>query len=220
MSQAMQQFLKKMPEPIRKDPKKAMTLAVLLVIGAGIGAKQFIGSGPSRVSASGREAEVETTDIDPLADTRPIRVAKSENLERWLSETVVAPTRNLFAVKTEFFPRQGTKHQDAVRNDLNESFWDRLEKSIVSRADQRRQKQIRQENLLTAAGQLKLHSTLMGSHPRALIEGRLVRVGDTVMAGGVSFKVVAIEARRMLVERDGVRVEVPMGQNKTRPVSK
>jgi hypothetical protein len=46
----------------------------------------------------------------------------------------------------------------------------------------------------------------MGETPKALIDGELVGEGD--MVG--SFRVLRIEPRRIIVERDGVRLEIPM----------
>ena len=87
------------------------------------------------------------------------------------------------------------------------------QKSMTARADQKRERQILIENLQLQAAQLKLQTTLMGtqaegpaSRPRAMINGGLVGEGDVV----ASFRVLRIEARRIVVEREGIKLEILM----------
>ena len=105
----------------------------------------------------------------------------------------------------------------------DETFWDQLAKSLASQADQKRQKQIRSENLQLAASTLKLQTTLMGSVPKALIDGRMVRAGDLLETKSsdlsMSFRVVQIEPRRVVIERDGVKIELKMGVGHARVIS-
>ena len=56
------------------------------------------------------------------------------------------------------------------------------------------------------AGQLKLQTTLMGPTPRAVVNGMSVGEGDVV----AEFRVFKIEARRIIVEREGIKLEIPM----------
>ena len=42
---------------------------------------------------------------------------------------------------------------------------------------------------------------MMGASPKALVNGRLVGLGDVV----ASFRVTKIEARRIVVEREGIK---------------
>jgi len=44
----------------------------------------------------------------------------------------------------------------------------------------------------------------MGASPKALVNGQLVGVGDVV----ASFRVCKIEARRIVVEREGIKLEI------------
>lgn len=65
------------------------------------------------------------------------------------------------------------------------------------------------------ARQIRLQSTMeTGAGPMALVDGRLVREGDVVATGTGSdragYRVLRIEARRILLEREGVRLEVGM----------
>jgi len=53
---------------------------------------------------------------------------------------------------------------------------------------------------------LKLQSTVMGPQPSAMVNGEMVREGS-VVAG---FRVLKIEARRMIVEREGIKLAILM----------
>ena len=65
------------------------------------------------------------------------------------------------------------------------------------------------------ARQIRLQSTLMGGpRPAALVNGQMVREGDVVATGSgasrTSYRVLKIEARRVILEREGIRSEVPL----------
>lgn len=64
------------------------------------------------------------------------------------------------------------------------------------------------------ARQIRLQSTLMGVRPTALVNGRTVREGDIVAFGSgdsrTTFRVLTIEARGITLEREGIRLEIPM----------
>ena len=68
----------------------------------------------------------------------------------------------------------------------------------------------------TQARQIRLQSTLMGANPTALVDGQTVREGDVVASGSgvtrTAFRVLKIEPRRIILEREGVRSEIPLDQ--------
>jgi hypothetical protein len=221
MSYSPQAIQKKLSDLVHRDPKKALVLGVLLTVLAGLAVKQFAaGGGPRSALASSKSTDaLASAGDDVLKDGFSSPGAASQKLEQWLLAPVPPLAKNLFQFRGEFFPRTLAAVDTAASIVTDELFWDRLAKSITARADQRRQKQIRLENLQAAATRLKLQSTLMGTHPRAMIEGRLVRVGETVRSESTEFRLIGIEARRIVLERDGVKVEVPMGSNKVRVIA-
>jgi hypothetical protein len=75
---------------------------------------------------------------------------------------------------------------------------------MTARADQKKEHEVLVENLRLQAAQLKVQSTVMGASPRALINGELVGVGGVV----ASFRVAKIEARKIVVEREGIKLEL------------
>ena len=77
---------------------------------------------------------------------------------------------------------------------------------MTFQADVRKERQILIENLHQQASQLRLQSTMMGAVPKAVINGELVEEGEVVAA----FRVLKIEARRIIVEREGIKLEIQM----------
>jgi hypothetical protein len=114
--------------------------------------------------------------------------------------------RDLFAVKLDYYPQDGTQIAQTLRAPSGDGFWDRLAKSMTAKADQMKERRILIENHRLQAAQLKLQTTLMGRHPRAMVNGELVTEGDVV----ATFRVLAIEPRRIIVEREGVKLEILM----------
>jgi hypothetical protein len=93
-----------------------------------------------------------------------------------------------------------------VRERADDGFWARLEKSLAVQADQKDKRENQKANYIKAAAELKLQSTMMVAQPKALLNGELVGEGDVV----ADFRVVKIEARRVIVEREGIRLEIQM----------
>jgi hypothetical protein len=66
---------------------------------------------------------------------------------------------------------------------------------------------------------MRLQTTLMSAKPRAVVNGAMVKEGDVIACGPVDnrteFRVSKIEARRIIVEREGIKLEIPMIQDKT-----
>jgi hypothetical protein len=199
----------RLPAPLRQDPKKAVVLGVLLTGLLGWwGLKIFSnGAGPKRAGAM----PIKSTAASPFVTDstgRRIRPAESgDELQRWLdAEIPLVVSRNLFAVDFDYFPVDGSRPSQSTRTSGQETFWDQLAKSLSTQADQQEKRANLIQNLRQQAGQLQIASTFMGARPKALINGVLVGEGE-VVAG---FRVLKIEARRVIFEREGIRLEVPM----------
>jgi hypothetical protein len=209
----------------RGDPKKTGVMAVLAVLLAFMVWRTFgPGATPSRASASqaGQIAARARAGAggalgsiaaggsgNSAADSQAARdLAISPYLRKWADAPVSTISRNLFAVRLEYFPMDGPKTgSNDVRERGDDGFWARLEKSLVVQADQRDKRENQKANYIKAAAELKLQSTMMGAQqPKALVNGELVGEGDVV----ADFRVVKIEARRVIVEREGIRLEIQM----------
>jgi len=113
-----------------------------------------------------------------------------------------ALSRNLFVVNYEYFPQDGTKPV-IVHVSHGDGFWDQVAKSMAFRADQKEARDALRENIRQQAEKLNLQSTLMTAPPKALVNGELVGEGDVV----ASFRVLRIEAQRIVIEREGIMLE-------------
>jgi hypothetical protein len=197
-------FTNKIVRQAKADPKKAAVLAVLVTVMVFMWAKMVGGSttGPARASAN----EASSRSLSGVADNA--RNAARGNpalssLQEWARRPVSPLSRNLFVVNYDFFPQDG-KQPAPLRAPQGDGFWDQLAKSMTSKADQKKEHEVLVENLRLQAAQLKVQSTVMGASPKALVNGELVGVGDVV----ASFRVSKIEARRIVVEREGIKLEV------------
>lgn len=225
MSQTTSTFWQRMPEPLRRDPKKSALLTGLVGLMAVLGIRQYTGTSAPASARAGVSA-VERSTGSNSATSHEASNPNNEVAQRvaqWLGTPIKALDRNLFETKLEFFQRVDAAGDDRAAVLADETFWDQLAKSLASQADQKRQKQIRSENLQLAASTLKLQTTLMGSVPKALIDGRMVRAGDLLETKSsdlsMSFRVVQIEPRRVVIERDGVKIELKMGVGHARVIS-
>jgi hypothetical protein len=196
----------------RQDPKKAGVFAVLVVILGGMWVRMAVGDGPgARPGGSSARAA-----ISPQSATGGILgPRRGSGVEAALSDwraTPILPPRNLFAVKFDYFPRDGSRPAEPVRG--GEGFWAELEKSMSDSTDVRKQRQVLIENLQLQAARLRLETTVMSAAPKAVINGELVGEGDVVASGrGATrtvFRVSKIEPRRVIVEREGIKLEIPM----------
>jgi hypothetical protein len=136
---------------------------------------------------------------------------------RLAKKPITSVGRNLFTIRPELFPTVASA--EAVSAPVAPGFWDVVEKSRSDQADQKKRRDILVEHLQREAAKLRLQSTVMGPEPQAIIGGTLVKEGSVIASdgpgsagGGVQFRVLAIEARRVVVERQGIRLEIRMTQ--------
>ena len=199
------------------NPRQAGIFGAMLVVLAALGARAMFGAGgaggPSRAvggtvkAAAPGSTSAATLSAAAAPSVRAAQPSKSRGrLQQWLAEPVRPVTRNLFAVRLEYYPPDGSRPGQGIRTARDGEFWGLLEKSLSLQADQRDKRQNLLANFRTEAGKLRLDSTIMGPQPKALIDGKLVAEGD-VVAG---FRVLKIEPRRITIEREGIRLEIQM----------
>jgi hypothetical protein len=209
----IRQFADKVVRQAKADPRKASVLAVLVAV-MGVMWYRVItgGGGPASASAyaAGANASASAFAPSPADVYRPTGrlSAAAAALQEWArTRPVVALSRNLFVTNYDLFPLDGgrttptTPTTPTVYIERGDGFWDRLAKSLADRADQIKEHRARVETIRSEAAKLKVQSTLMGASPKALVNGRLVGLGDVV----ASFRVTKIEARRIVVEREGIK---------------
>jgi hypothetical protein len=192
---------------IKAEPVKAAVLGVLLAAMGGLWFKAASSGGGLPSLALGRSLGNAPVALPSRPDNHSARALKQ--LGEWVKTPVPTVTQNLFALKFDYFPTDGSRPAQKAR--VGSSFWEELGKSIASKADQEKARRILIDNVRLHASRLELQSTVMNSgSPKALVNGTLVGEGDAI----AGFKIVKIEARRIVVEREGVRVEVAFGFTK------
>ena len=212
-----------MPEALRQDPKKAGILgALVLVLVIATLRWLLMGGGPAKAQAhlkpppSPAKATANKKKGVGHFETR----TASGSTRNWLKTPVQDVSRNLFATRHEFFPQAGRTSENAAASGnaaTQPTFWDSIQKSRDQAADQKRRREILVDNLQREAAKLRLQSTVMGPEPQAIIGGSLVKEGDNVSASsgaaaGIRFRVLVIEARRVIIEHEGIKLEVRMAQ--------
>ena len=203
-ARAKTSWFEKMTGAFRASPGRSSTVGGLVLIFVAAWARLLaMGHTPSAAhGAIGSVAPGAAGAIEPPAQRRPAETGPS--LQQWVRQPIGPLTRNPFAIPFDRYPRDGSKTtaQSAQEN----GYWDLLRKSMSSRADQLEQRQILVDNIRIAAEALKLESTIVGPTPGAIVNGQMVREGSDI----AGFHVLKIEARQVVVEREGVKLAVPM----------
>ena len=189
---------------VKADPRRTSVLVVLVVVLAVVWWRVMAG-GPGVSSAALVTAPKSGLSSLRSSSGEPNAAAVAA-LTDWMHAPVPSIGRNLFAIKFDYFRQDSSRIKPTLRAPEGDGFWDQLAKSMTSRADQRRERQFFIESIQLQAAQLRLQTTLMGSQPRAMINGNLVAEGDAV----ASFRILKIEARRIIVEREGIKLEILM----------
>ena len=206
-------FPHKLIRAAQADPKKAAVLGVLVVVLGLLQVRRMTAGGPAAGPRSAAASVAAEADNASAARARALDAADAAAaMSEWKAAPVAPLGRNLFATNLDYFPRDGSRPLNPQGS--NEGFWEEVAKSLSTQADQKKQKQILIENLQLQAEKLRLQTTVMGAKPMAVINGDMVGEGDVVAAGSgearAEFRVLKIEARRIIVEREGIRLEIPM----------
>lgn len=187
---------------IQQDPRKAGVLGALLLLLVLLLLRYLLSGStvPSVAAAMGVMQSGQKSAPSAGAISGP---RASSPVISWLARPAPALDRNLFAVKLELFPPDVTK---SPSESAGEGFWAEIAKSLNDQADQQEKKHEMLLDLHAQASALRVTSVMMGPSPRAMINDKLVGEGDVV----AEFRVLKIEARRIFVERAGIRLEIQM----------
>jgi hypothetical protein len=206
MSQSLSLY-ERLTAGLRKEAKKAAALTFLLSVLAILWVRMAMKNGdtPQVANASSSRA---LSVPDPVSHSGEAAAA----FKNWLNAPLVLINRNLFSVNLDHFPQESRNASQQANNGAG--FWGELAKSVSAKADVTKERQILLENLQQQASQLRLETTMMGTRPKAVVNGGLVGIGDVVASGTgearTTFRVLKIEARRIIIEREGVKLEIPM----------
>ena len=186
---------------VKAEPKKAAALALLVAVLLAMWVKIFLFGDPRTVTAGplgGDKVKVGTPDT-----LRQQLSPASRSLLEWTKKPITGTRRNLFAIKLDYFPVDGSR--PIFSGDDADGFWDQLAKSLAAKADQEKARGILRDNVRAKASRLDLQSTgTFNGTPKAMVNGTIVQEGDTIEG----FLIVRIETKRIVVEMEGIQVEV------------
>lgn len=201
---AEQNHVEKMVATFKASPAKSsvVTGLVLILVIAWV---RLLGgkAGPAAVQAA---RSMVAPAVAMQEDDKPESHRAGETdrgLRQWAEQPVKALGRNPFAIPLDNYPQDGAAESAEASGD---GYWNLVRKSMSARADQQEQRQILMDNVRIAAGRLKLESTILGMTPVAMLNGHVVREGSTLEG----FEVLKIEAREVIVEREGVKLALLM----------
>jgi len=186
---------------VKSEPKKALALALLVAVLAAMWVKIFVFADPHQATAGGfaggkLKSEQSYSALQQLPQG-------SRTLLDWVKKPITGTKRNLFAIKLDYFPVDGSRPM--FSGDDADGFWDQLAKSLAAKADQEKVKGILRDNVRMQASRLDLQSLgMFNGIPKAMVNGTIVQEGDTIEG----FRIVRIETKRIVVEREGIQVEV------------
>jgi len=192
----------KLAKEFGRDPKKTTMLAVLLLVGVIFGLRMLKKQSPS--SAEGGTLagmEIFTGDSAPQGPTIPFRGFEDSHEPKDLDiESMnLEVTRDLFSFDASYFQRIPRAEPDPDGPD--DTHVTRV--PAVSEAE-------RIATVNDQAGVLALQSTMASNRPVAMINGKVLGVGDRIEG----FDIVHISTGRCVVEKDGVQVSLQMVRDK------
>jgi hypothetical protein len=205
-------IFERMAQAIRRESRKAVVLTFLLATLGILWIRMAMKGkdGPQRAIASMQTPKNDQTGV--IGTTPSMSPESGESLRKWLAQPLAPLGRNLFVVNLDHYPQEPKTLPE--QTSAGGGFWGEIAKSVSAAADVTKERQILVENLTQQASQLRLQSTLMGPKPKAVINGEMVGEGDVVACGSGEtrgeFRVLKIEARRIVIEREGIKLEVTM----------
>jgi len=194
----------KMLGAFRASPGRSSTVGGLVLILVVAWARLLV-MGHAPTAARGAVTSVASGVPGPTEPPAQHRSAETASpIQLWVRQPVGPLARNPFAIPFDCYPHDGSK--TAAQSPQENGYWDLVRKSMSSRADQQEQRQILVDNVRIAAEALKLESTIVGPTPGAIVNGQMVREGGNI----AGFHVLKIEPRKVVVEREGVKLAVSM----------
>jgi hypothetical protein len=201
MAQSEPGALEGMLRQVKAEPKKAAALLLLAALLVGMWAKIFLFGDPRPLSAGSMGPE--KIKVDRTDSFRNQLSPASRTLLEWTRKPITGTKRNLFAIKLDYFPVDGSRPM--FSGDDADGFWDQLAKSLAAKADQEKARGILRDNVRMKASRLDLQSTgTFNGIPKAMVNGTIVQEGDTIEG----FRIVQIEAKRIVVELEAIQVQV------------
>ena len=190
---------------IKREKKKAVTLAILIVIAGIIGGRLFVKQlAPSKATAasgSSSHSAVSAGESSPSLAKNSLHTGtllsahvdalEQDERDRYIQQIDHTITRNIFVPNPNYFPPE--QKPSSVKL---------MEEDDSTEAEEL----IRQQAVQTQARALLLQSTIISTAPTAIINGRVLRTGEWING----FELVEITSRTCVVKKDNVKVVLEM----------
>lgn len=196
---------------LRNNPRHTAVLGLLLAALIFLAVRQRSG-GAAIAGASnndpGSAAETPGVIVPPDIGRSADLVAK------WRQQPPAHLSRNLFVSELTQPPADAVAARTPLPGSEQDGlFWRQLEQALAFRADREQYRHSLGEAALRDLADLSVKTIVVGPDSRALIGERLVRVGDVIARGERGpFTVAAIESKRVILARDGHRLEMTLGR--------
>jgi len=179
---------------IKRDKKKTIVLGTLLLVAVVVFGRLLLGGDSpapagAAVKPTGTAVVATPTGIPPGNPTASLTSGRAKKSKRALVALDTRVTRDIFRPNPEYFPLHREKKHTAVDDTGSE---------LDAKA----------KRVHTQASVLNLQSVIGGQKGAAIINGRVLRVGQHFSG----FKVVEIRASSCVVEKDDVKVELKLAE--------
>jgi len=204
------EWLTRLKNEVNRDKKKTIFLIALLIIAGILGGRALVRYQPSKADAS-------STDNDTSKSLLPDNAMHQDILDSSSPERKVAKltkihkkiTRDLFKADPRYFPMiKNTARKVVVLPKKQKGIFDQVHTWVQQTYSRERQRSLKIEALRNQAESLSLQSTMVGPSPSALINGQVVRIGQTIEG----FKIVSIKPNTCVISKDGIELELHMKQ--------
>jgi hypothetical protein len=188
---------------LTSDRKRFGALVAVCLIGLLLWARIIIVSNPPRTAVAGQESNSSASDADEGGEsTSHIGHAESARAPALPVMLAIAPNRDPFRINSEIFPKPILPNAEGSNGAKSAS---------TSAEDALRGEEERTRLILSVAEGLALEAVMKGAQ-LAVIDGRMIRVGDRIVAGKepIEFVLIEVSDRAVVLECEARRIELRM----------
>ena len=204
-----QNWTSRLKAEIKRDKKKTVILAALLIVAGIAGGRMLVSSrGPRQARAADPAATAETPSLLRTDQAKAGRLSGAER-ETYLSSMDRQIGRDLFQPRLEYFALQDGTNSETMLVSVEEEpteLFGQIGRWVAQKHQAQRELQGRVTVIGAQAQALSLESTMLGASPTAIINGQVLRKGEWVSG----FRVERIQSDACVVSKDGVEVELHM----------
>ena len=181
---------------LRRDKKKTLIMMALGLVAAVMAGRLIVGRlGPSKASASQQvvaTAQIAMPFSSSSAAGGSAEQAQARRRDQYIEKIKSGITRDLFHYAPEAFPLTDREKVEVGAPKGT------TPAPVDDKAIQEKVNDLLQARARSLAGGLKLQSTIIGSTPMAIINGRLLRVGQKI----AQFTVTSVTNRKCVLETE------------------